>query len=233
MNLKWERYGIVKSKRDFELLTIDSIDHPSLSKEFSDLRYKLIKARDNVFEEYGFDENGIDSRKYQFDMLYGLEIYEILTIDVGMSNRLLSSDDVWRYISIKIIPDVLHARWGFNADRFYKNSRRLYLKTLWWYIHLSWQGTKSETLEVLKNATTDTIMNLVERPGLGYNVDLYREIMKEFSLYTKSGHTTKEQHLFRRMLILNTALLKSIQPELVSGGIKEYVSDLFRKVYLE
>ena len=230
MSIQWQKYGIAKSKRDFELLTISNIDQPNLSSDFLRLREEVIAARDRVFQVYGFDEVEIDKRKYQFDIYYGLEIYELLGNTLEMDNRSLSNDDVWRYLSIKVIPDVLHARWGFNPDRYYNNSRRLYLKTLWWYIHLSWQGSVEKTFEVIKNATTDTLMNLVERPGLGYNLELYREIMKQFSEYTKNGHTTKEQLLFRRMLILNTALLKSVQPELVKDGIEGYVISLFRQV---
>ena len=38
------------------------------------------------------------------------------------------NDDLWRYVSIKIIPDIVHSRWGFNEDHFFKTSRRIWLK---------------------------------------------------------------------------------------------------------
>lgn len=99
-----------------------------------------------------------------------------------------------------MIPDIVHARWGMNASHFYQTSRRIWLKTIWWYIHLSWQNSIDETYKILIGNTTDTILQLVERPGLGYNVELFREIMKQYANYSDSS-----RNLFRTVLKLNTA----------------------------
>ena len=107
----------------------------------------------------------------------------------------------------------------------YITSRRIWLKNIWWYIHLSWNGSSKRTYEILKNNTTDTIQQLVERPGVGYYVSLYREIMFQYSTINDPS-----RFLFRKVLKLNTALLPVTYPELISGGIKEYVGYLFRKV---
>ena len=48
---------------------------------------------------------------------------------------------------------------------FYKKGVRLYSGKLWWYIHLSWQGDLEQTKSILINNSTDTILQIVERPG--------------------------------------------------------------------
>ena len=68
-------------------------------------------------------------------------------------------------------------------------------------------------------------MQLVERPGIGYNVEMYRELMKQYNSYSDSS-----RQLFRRVLKLNTARLLTTSPELVEGGIPQYVEDLFKAV---
>ena len=157
-------------------------------------------------------------------MLFAIRLYDILGLNNNFSNRAASNDEIWRFLSIRVIPDIVHSRWGMNEAR-YMTSRRIWLKNLWWYIHLSWNGDTERTYEILKNNTTDTVLQLVERPGVGYYVSLYREIMLRYSCINDPSRT-----LFRKVLKLNTALLPVTYPELISGGIKEYVSYLFRKV---
>src|SRR5699024_2789395 len=89
--------------------------------------------------------------QYEFDLLFGLEVYEILNESIGFNNRVASNDDIWRYLMIRVIPDITHARWGKSEDRFFKTSRRIWLKTIWWYIELSWKDNKENTYEILKN----------------------------------------------------------------------------------
>ncbi|MEG7619415.1 MULTISPECIES: hypothetical protein [Bacilli] len=225
--INWENLNcdINKASKDFEKLKVKStsIEPINPRNEFIELRQKLIKARDNIFEAYNLDK--VNKLDYPFDLLFGLEVYQILNEDIGFANRVATNDDVWRYLSIYVIPDIVHSRWSLNADHFYKISRRIWLKTIWWYIHLSWRGNKKDTYEILKNNSTDTILQLVERPGIGYYVEMYRELMLQYSTFED-----KSRDLFRRVLKLNTARLLTISPELVEGGLQGYVSDLFETV---
>ena len=108
-----------------------------------------------------------------------------------------------------------------KADRYYQNPRRTWLKTIWWYINLSWNVDEKTTYDIIKENSTDTILNLVERPGKGYNVKVCRSIMKK---YKGIG----DRNLFRKVLKLNTAKMLTISPELEEGGIDSYVDGLFR-----
>ncbi|CAM5220984.1 hypothetical protein UACE39S_00987 [Ureibacillus acetophenoni] len=222
--INWENinYDINKASADFNKLVVQatSIEPINPRVEFVELREQLIQARDEIFEEYDLD--GANKLDYQFDLIYGLKLFEILNESIGFTNRVATNDDVWRYLSVCVVPDVVHARWSLNADHFYKISRRIWLKTIWWYINLSWRGNSKETYEILKDNSTDTILQLVERPGIGYYTEMYRELMLQYSY-----HEDSSRNLFRRVLKLNTARLLTTSPELVEGGIKGYVNELF------
>jgi len=222
--INWESiiYEINKASKDFEKLQVKSTSiepiHPR--NEFIELRQDLIKARDEIFEKHNLDNaNKLD---YSFDLLFGLEVYQIFNEDIAFTNRVATNDDVWRYLSICVIPDIVHSRFSLNADHYYKITKRIWLKTIWWYIHLSWRGNKKDTYEILKDNSTDTILQLVERPGIGYYKEMYRELMFQYTNYED-----KSRDLFRRALKLNTARLLTISPELVEGGIQGYVYNLF------
>ncbi|MFL0504199.1 hypothetical protein ACH0B5_00500 [Ureibacillus sp. 179-F W5.1 NHS] len=222
--INWENinYDVNKASMDFNKLVVHStsIEPINPKAEFIKLRNLLIQARDEIFEEHDLD--GANKLDYQFDLLFGLKIFEILNESIGFTNRVATNDDVWRYLSVCVVPDIVHSRWSLNADHFYRISRRIWLKTIWWYINLSWRGNINDTYEILKDNTTDTILQLVERPGIGYYTELYRELMMQYS-----HHEDTSRDLFRRVLKLNTARLLTTSPELVDGGIEGYVNDLF------
>lgn len=226
--MNWEevKYSLSTAEKNFENLDANSFRDFEPNSQYKGLRDDLIELRDKVFDENGLDN--VDKLGYSFDLNYGLELYELLNKKYNFKLRHAASNDVWRMIQLEVIPDVVFSRWGFNETRFYKANRRLWLKTIWWYIHLSWNKNKSFTYEILKENTTDTIMQLVERPGLGYNVHLYREIMKQYYLYSEDDNESR--YMFRRVLILNNARIASIFPELSAEGIEGYVKQLFEDV---
>lgn len=215
-------YTINHAAKDFGNLKVlpKGLEPITTPDSLVSIRDALIKAREDIFDQEGFD--GADKLDYKFDLLFGLKLYEILSPSAGFNDRAASSDDIWRLLSIKVVPDIVHARWSLNADRYYKQSRRIWLKAMWWYIHLSWQGTPEKTLAILQKNTTDTVVQLVERPGLGYHVEMYRELMKQYAEYEDTS-----RNLFRQVMKLNTAQLLIISPELIEGEIPSYVQDLF------
>jgi len=202
ININWESvvYDINKASEDFSKLEVKSasVEPVAPRSDFTELRNQLIDARNRVFEIYNFD--AANRLEYLFDLTFGLELYQILDEKIGFTNRVATNDDVWRYLSVCVVPDIVHSRWSLNPDHFYKRSIRIWLKTIWWYIHLSWRGNAEETFNILKNNTTDTILQLVERPGIGYYIELYRELMLQYSNYQDESRTD----FFRRVLKLNT-----------------------------
>ena len=173
----------------------------------SDAAYEDLLAQWSKFNVIGYDESYNELRKkvidiyckykekggYEVDVRIGLCLYEELSKKNGFTNVLANDDDIWRYLSCIVFPDITNLRYPpsktdineghrLNTKRFYLHTRRIWLKTLWWYIHLSWQGTENSTYKVLKDYGTDTISDFIERPGKGYRLALYRSLMKEYSL---------------------------------------------------
>lgn len=202
----------------------DDCDDPAFLELSEDLR----KLMTDVLSDLQIGETDINKKPYDFDLRFGLKMYELMLTDkYRMTPRYASDDGVWRYLSIKVVPKIVFLRWGLNPSRFWKEPRRVWLKTLWWYIYLSWQGSREETFEVLKGNTTDEIVQLVERSGpSGYRVELSRKIIERYGRLPDEQKTRSRQ-LFRRVLKLNTARVKVMEPALLPGGESQYVKELF------
>ena len=190
------------------------------------------KLREGLWKIHTSSEGAPDkgSRKYSADLDFGLRMYAFLRDGFGMTASTASDDDIWRFIHMKVVPDMIFDRWRseenetnrINNDRFWKDSRRMWLKTVWWYIHLSLQnGSLDETRKVLEGNGSDDISQLVERSGAGYRVDLYRAIMKRYS------NSSRDRLLLRKVLKLNVVRCATVEPLLFSSGIENYVESLF------
>ena len=224
----WEKMELSKTdaKKKFDKLQEDNLVPKKLNRNAKELRDGLIAAINDI--EFPLFEENTFPDLYDIDLHTGLVIYELLNENFGYNERLAAQDDIWRYLSIEIIPDIVYKRHGLKAGRYYEHPRRIWLKSLWWYIHLSWQGSKEDTFNILEKNTTDTIMQLVERTGLnGYRITFTRELMVEFYKGYNDLPGTQRTSLFRRVLKLSTARTKIIEPNLVEGGVNTYVKGLF------
>lgn len=187
-----------------------------LKQAYSDLLKKCVYRRD-----------------YKLDLEFGLVLYSALNSGMyKMSIRDAANNGIWRFLSVELVPDIIMDRWKgekskLPADHFYEKPNRNYLKSLWWYIHLSWQGSSDSTREILKKNSTDTIVNLVERAGrYGYQVNLYRKIMLRFT-NPGNGLTPNDADLFRKVMKLHTTRYANIEPSLYEGGEAGYVKELY------
>lgn len=224
--MKWKQLS--KNESETSMLEWVEVEKPiELTKSYEVLREDLLNAFEISLKEVGIEGYKIKGNEYKVDLYFGLAFYELLNEKYEWNTRLASTDGIWRYLSIKVIPDIVEKRWGLNPSHFWKESRRIWLKALWWYIHLSWQGSTEATLKVIEKNTTDEIVQLIERSGSnGYRVKLYRQIMKQYG-NLNSFEKTRKSGLFRKVMKLNTAQTKVIEPELVAGGIEVYVKELF------
>lgn len=202
----------------------DTIDNDNA---YADFRESLLACFKDALTETDGKMN------YLLDLRVGLCLYQLMQLGTHFSIIDANDDDIWRYISVKIMPDITYLRYPdpakgdirINSKRFYRGTRRIWLKTLWWYVYLSWQGNESDTFEVLKDNATDNINKLIETPGKGYRIETYRSMMRE---YSKTGpHKAKE---FAAITKLNNAKCISVEPELVYGGVSEYAKQLVFEV---
>lgn len=219
----WDNVVYTKAQAKYKFQQIEAEPENCAPRQVEKPFDKLRETIMNGMKVFKIDEmKKINS--YAFDLHMGLLLYRVLIEDYGFNERLAAQDEVWRFLSLEVFPDLVYERVGMKDQRFYRETRRIWLKSIWWYIHLSWQGTEEETYTVLKDNSADEILQLLDRSGNGgYRVELTREMMRQFNIHANS----RVPQLFRRVLKLNTARLSMIEPNLVEGGITRYVTDLY------
>lgn len=227
--MKWKEINVKDSEIEFNnYCSMKSIPVESLSDDYKKLRNDVVKAFNDTLEEIGIDETQIGklNYSYQIDYLFGLKFYEIMNNKYEMTVRIASNEKIWRYISVCVLPDIVEKRYGIDhPDRFWKKSKRIWLRCIWWYIYLSWQGSEEETKRILKDNSTDEILQLVDRCGRGgYRLELYREIMRIYGEMDPSER--RKSQFFRKLMVLNTARVQVVEPGLVDGGETKYIQDM-------
>ena len=209
----------------------------------------------NISEAYeGFRSHIVDAFKdtlsqttsknmYPVDLAVGFALYRELNFYKDFTNVMANNDDMWRYLSCIVFPDITWLRFEngkkpkdtirINKKRFYSHPRRIWVKTLWWYIHLAWQydGDKSweemeqDTYNVLKDYGSDTISDFIERPGKGYRLPLTRALMKGYAM-----ETNKNSDRFNHIQKQNLVNCRNIEPALTEGREPGYVKQLLAEI---
>lgn len=206
--------------------------HDVLEDDFPEFYRKLRKELLSTFDETITESGG--KITYLLDLKIGLKLYKLLPLGENFTYIQANDDDIWRYLSVKVMPDITYARYPkpekgairLNRKRFYEATRRIWLKTLWWYIYLSWQGTETLTYKVLKDNGVDDINKLIETPGRGYRIGLYRALIYEY--YVTRPHQNFNK--FAPIAKLNNAKCISIEPALTKNGEKGYAERLLAEL---
>ena len=216
---------------------------PSIDSENAHLRNDIQELNRKVRIEA---EKKAESKRsdYYVDSHLGLELYEYFWKQPCFSMRVAANDGFWRYLSLAVAPDVVSQRWGKdNSDHYWSKPTRIWFRSIWWFVHLAWQGDMESTREVLETSffTTDTILNFEERNGRkGTSVDAYREIINMYSKVPEEiirnnsrGKAGNSDDLFRVVMKLNTAKMMVMEPSLCVGGEKGYAKSLFKDAGVE
>lgn len=206
---------------------------PQVDSSYQSIRENIQDAEQTIRQKEKLTD-------YFLDVQMGLSLYNYFESQSWFSMRTAANDDFWRYLSVIVVPDVVGRRWGNdNEDHYWKKNSRIWLRQVWWYVYLSWQGDATTTEQVLDspNFSTDTILNLEERTGrYGTYVNVYRYIMYFYSTLDRSvldafnsniRKNDKHATLFRTVMKLNTAKAMVVEPALYLGGEIEYVRSLF------
>ena len=208
-------------------------DLPDIDQDFIQLRTDLQAINSTVREE--IDNNPeLGNSLYYKDYRFGLLLYDYLNKQKGFSLRVASNDGFWRFLSVKVSPDIVAQRWGKDNDsHFWSQPTRNWFRSIWWFVHLSWQGDIESTNKILScpHFTTDTILNFEERTGRkGTNIEAYRNIIKWYAAVPKSYLKSRGKNsddIFRVIMKLNTAKLLVMEPALYAGGEEAYAKSLF------
>lgn len=218
------------SDEDFELVEAgwkelnpqagpDPLPEKALDPEYREMRQVIVDA---------WKSANASPKSYMIDLNVGLALYEFL-LTRSFNQIYAETDDWWRFVSLKLCPDLTHMRYPgdlsgrINRKRFFDHPRRIWLKTLWWYVHLSWQGSVESTRDVLGRFGTDTIGQMIERPGPGYQVEVFRAIAGEYAAESEWCEADE----FKKVMARHSVYNASFEPTLFSGGVTGYASRLF------
>lgn len=207
---------------------------PSIDSEYEQIRRDLQELHAKIREV----ANDRKDLKYYVDSQFGLALYEYFWNMPGFSMRVAANDDFWRYLSIKVVPDIVAQRWGKdNESHYWSRPTRIWLRSIWWFVHLAWQGDHETTKNLLEcsHFTTDTILNFEERSGRnGTYIDVYRKILMYYSKVTNEdikkynrGKSDSSDDIFRVVMKLNTTKMMVMEPTLCLGGVDEYAKTLY------
>ena len=219
-------FGLWKSSREL----------PVLNSDYTSIRSDLTTLYRGIKEEVTDDR-----AEYTTDVLFGLKLYEYFGQKPWFNLRLAANDGFWRHLAVAVIPNIVADRWGENKENyFWKQSNRLWPKTAWWFIHLTWHESLEETKKILtqKHFNSDTIQGIVERTGKkGTYVEVYREIIFQYSqldysivLKFKKQRSLGSDSLFRAVMRLNTARSLVTDPCLTKGGVSGYVESMINEL---
>ncbi len=177
------------------------------------------------------------TKDYDFDLFFALKLHDYFsnTYFSDFNEAIASNYGFWRYICLKVIPDVIIERHGLIKEYFYAKNVRLYISTLWWYIEMCFQGDYLKTYDCLKDKSTDYILQIVERPGRnGMFIEVSRLIVYYLSKLPEDVVNKKynKQTLLRRVVIQNTAK-NSNYNMVLEGKVREYVVGLFKSCGVE
>ncbi len=176
-------------------------------------------------------------KNYAFDLKFAIKLHNYFSKEnmEGFGESVASNYAFWRYICLKVMPDVIRDRHGFVKEYFYAKGVRLYASTLWWYVEMCYQGSDEETYECLKRMSTDYILQIVERPGRD---GMFLEVSRRIAYYLAKlpeevvSRQYNNQTLLRRVAIQNTA--KGPNYNLVlDDKVDEYVVGLFKSCGVE
>lgn len=197
------------------------------SNYFDDLDEDYMKIRNDILSFVPHNKKDL----YTFDLEFAIKLYEYFSKEnfPEINEAVVSNYDFWRYICLKVVPDIIIERHGFINSYFYKKNVRMYIPTLWWFIELSFNNSLIYTFDNLKKFNTDIILQFVERPGKnGIYKDIVRKIFEYlFKLPIETiNKKIDEKNLIRRVLIQNTAISNNYNLVL-EDDVDTYVRKLF------
>jgi len=216
--MNWAKLTRNAASRKFDELRDDDAFRPgSLAPGYPELRAAVLDSLPL------FADSGLEAGAY--DIQAGFTLYRILN-ERRFGVRQAADEGIWRYLSLVVLPDYVQSRWSGDAEaRFWRDRSRIWLRAVWWFVHLSWQGDEVSTRASVDGMSTDDVVQIVERPGRrGFRVELYRAMVRA------AGARPQRQRKIRQLMKLNTATVVMVEPSVYQGGVSEYVEALYQQI---
>ncbi len=126
--------------------------------------------------------SNLSDRPEATDLLVAKCLWNFFVGDGQLSLSQASDGGFWRWMSVRILPDLIYKRFGneFSLPRFLNvgSSKRCWPQRLYWLAWMCADETgqlKEDLLSVL--AKTDIQSGMLERTGSGYDREMYQNIL--------------------------------------------------------
>ena len=219
---------------------VPSSVYERLDGEYRELRGRMREVFESVEERRKVDKL---PRDYATDLFCGLALHEFLESH-GFGMWQAADDNVWRYIAIFAISDIVHERLGGGflekKDAFSGvRSSRFWVKNIWWYVYLSLVVSSSGTIDyqktesILRRNDTDILAGVVDHQGRGFRVALFRKMMSMFDEFCQSGRLIcSREDVFRYLIKEYQIRTAVVDPDL--EGIETFLKEIFiRGIHLK
>lgn len=137
-------------------------------QQLDDMRKGLLK----VAEEHGFGTHEASATQARFDAALAAWLVQQPLLGTGDALR----DDVWSFLSIVLAPDVVHWRFGASRSRYLGGIRNAFQR-LWMRAKVLDRGEDADDRwGLLDRLTEDALVQITERPSIGADAILSREL---------------------------------------------------------
>lgn len=190
--------------------------------------------------------NGVDEKRkkggptlpkdYATDLYVGLALHEYLA-KRGFGIWEAADDNVWRYIAVAVVPDLVHGRLRgeYEKDAFSGvRQSRFWVRNIWWYVHLSLVVDRNgkpdykKTERILRSNDTDILAGVVDHQGSGFRVDFFRAMMSAFDDFCTSNKlAVSREDSFRDLIKEYQIRTAVVDPDL--EGHARFLSEMFGK----
>ncbi|AHC14091.1 DUF6339 family protein [Salinispira pacifica] len=201
-------------------------------------RYKYPSQLTEVLSNLKINVESVEYRKnqkWQYDCIIAEKLYCGLK---DLSIAIASDRQFWWRINVEVLSEIIKERWQVTPENYLDASKknrvqhqtRNYGGSLWWFFALCHSPGKStnDTLSIMSEFSTDTLVAVVERSGDGYHKSLIQLILNRI-LHSGSNYDGREE-MVRKVMKLNSAWQETIIPDLYKGGLNHYVDDLLKEL---
>jgi hypothetical protein len=145
---------------------------------------------------------------------------------------------IWAFLNICLIPEIIE--WRFkrtdvvNTERFI-GIRRNYTGYLWMAAWLFHDDSAADEWHVLKKMSVDSIVQVVERPGVGYNNVFALELGRQMTEAAKTGQIN-EMILMRGAMLrarFTGAVIKQTYDKQINERLAQHLISWSRKFYVK
>lgn len=126
----------------------------------------------SVAEEFGFGTEGARATQAKFDASMGAWLVQHPLLKTGEALR----DDVWSFVGVVVAPDIVQWRFGKSRQRYVGGIRNTFQR-LWMRARVLDRGEAvQDRWGLLDNLTEDALVQITERPSIGADAILSREL---------------------------------------------------------